>query len=127
MTSRCRRVAGIDLGQCDRRRRRRPPVAEHARRHVCRALDRHIADDDRRELARGEPLGVQRSEPLPRQAASTTSTVPFVRRPYGCRRIQQRHQRLDGPHRRIVVVLPDRGDDLGLPDRELGLREATAT
>ena len=53
--------------------------------------------------------------------------MPLVRRPYGCAGIQQRHQRLDGPDRRIVVVLSDRRDDFGLAGRQLGVRETSAT
>ena len=60
-----------------------------------------------------------------RVSCSTTSIVPLVRRPYGCAvRIEQRHQRLGGADRRVVLVLADRGDDLALARREL-VRRAT--
>ena len=38
-------------------------------------------------------------------------------------RVQQRHQRFDRADRRVVLVLPDRGDDLALARRELVVRQ----
>ena len=120
MTSRRRRVAAPAARQRNRRRRRRAASRRtRARRRRRARATPDVADDDRRQLARREALGVQSNQPLARQR-STTSTCPSAGRPYGCAAgyssaISDSIAR-DG---RVVLVLPDRGDDLALARREL--------
>ena len=87
-------------------------------------IRRDIADDDRAELRRCESSMVKRDQTIARErfndlhAAFRASAVRMLLP------VEHPHQRFRGPHRRAVVVLPDRGNDFAASRRELGLRHA---
>ena len=124
ITTRRRRGRGGHRRQRDRRRRRRAPAAEHARRARRSTRPASTSPTTTAVSSLGaKRCGVQVEQLVARQALDDLDACPSMRRPYGMiRPVQQRHQRLDRADRRIVLVLPDRGDDLALARRQLRRR-----